>query len=173
MGRRMTLEEIREIKQLQDQGKTTAEIMKITGRSNSTVLFWKKNEPRIKELSDSSLLRESWKAHCDTCIYAFRKPIESDSLYSSAACELEVEDKKSCRKWMDTKITVPIPEWITIEEDLPQVLKNHKSITVYMRLRNGEKVEGFYNDNTHRWYYKSGKRIPDEDPVIKWRSKDE
>ena len=42
MGRRMTLEEIREIKQLQDQGKTTAEIMKITGRSNSTVLFWKK-----------------------------------------------------------------------------------------------------------------------------------
>lgn len=47
MGRRMTLEEIREIKQLQDQGKTTAEIMKITGRSNSTVLFWKKNEPRI------------------------------------------------------------------------------------------------------------------------------
>lgn len=173
MSNQFLAENVQRIHDLHERGISASEISKIIGCSIKTVKRWiSYGEYELKD-DARIILRENWRAHCDTCIYAFRKPVESHSIYSSAACELEVENKKNCRRWLDTKPNVPIPEWISAEEDLPQLLKDHKSIIVYMRLRNGEKVEGFYNDNTCRWYYKNGKRISDKDPVVKWRSKDE
>lgn len=95
MSNQFLAENVQRIHDLHEKGISASEISKIIGCSIKTVKRWiSYGEYELKD-DARIILRENWRAHCDTCIYAFRKPVESHSIYSSAACELEVENKKT------------------------------------------------------------------------------
>lgn len=174
MFRKITREEVMKIREMKEAGAKTIEIAKTFGYSDTTIRRYLRGTS-VLEADDKipRLNRLSWQAHRETCLYAFRKSIKSNSTYLSCGCELEVADPVKCRRWLDTERIMPIPEWIYVEDDLPVSQNSNRSITVKVRLSNGAITNAYYSDKYKKWYLHDGKNLPKKVDVVKWRSKEE
>lgn len=171
---KITKEEVNRIRKLRESGMKIKKIADTVGYSDTTVRRYLGG----KEVHDANtqsprMNRLSWQAHCETCLYAFRKSIKSNSTYLSCGCELEVADPVKCGRWLDTERIMPIPEWIYVEDDLPVSQNSNRSITVKVRLSNGAITNAYYSDKYKKWYLHDGKNLPKKVDVVKWRSKEE
>lgn len=167
MGKRLTEEDIKEIQKLHKEGKSVTEIMKITGFGDSTV---RKYQEKEKEQGRPVFnISQPWKAHCETCLYAFRKSMKSESTHLVSGCELEIEDNKNCRLWLDTERIRKMPEWVDVKDDLPQLIEENRSVMVRVRLKNGKTADA-YCDKEEIWHFDTGEQVNEKNPVIRWRS---
>lgn len=167
MGRTISEENADRIRNLYKERKTIREIMRITGFKQSTVQKYRTEEKmQGKPVFNTS---QPWKAHCETCLYAFRKPMKSHALHLVCGCDMEVEDIKTCNYWRDTERIRQVPEWVDVKEDLPQLIEENRSVTVRVRLENGKTADA-YCDKEGIWYFASGEQVPEKYSVIRWRS---
>lgn len=162
MGKRITEHDAQEIMRLCKEGKTIPQIMAETGFSRSTC----RKYCRTSEKTGKPIFINTapWKAHCETCLYAYRPDMESHAIHVVKGCELEIADTKKCRLWYDTKRIVKVPEWVDVKEDLPQMMA-----TVRARLKSGSTADT-YCDAGGKWFFTSGEPVPDKNPVVRWRS---
>lgn len=162
----LTQEEVNEIVFMKENGMSISQIIKATVRCEYTVRKYtsvkKKGKPVFTNYAP-------WKAHCETCLYAFRPEMKSHSTHIAKGCELEIEDRKNCRLWRDTKHRVKIPDWVEVKDDLPQMMSDGISITVRVRLINGNTADAYCDENG-KWFFESGEPVPEKYPVIRWRS---
>lgn len=163
----LTQEEVNDIIRMRKNGMSVSKIKEVTGRSDYTIRKYttaekKKGRPVFVNYAP-------WKAHCETCLYAFRPAMKSHSTHIAKGCELEIEDRKNCRLWRDTKHMVKIPEWVDVKDDLPQMMADGISITVRVRMISGD-TDDAYCDEDGKWFFESGEPVPEKYPVIRWRS---
>lgn len=173
MFRKITEEELERIRELGKTGMSSNGIAKIVGCSGSTVRSHLKKMDVFKGHARPRMSSVSWQAHCETCLYAFRRPMKSHATHLACGCELEVSDPERCRRWMDTERTARAPEWIDAKEDLPLSKDENKSIVVKIRISNGKISRGYYSDRYEKWYLSDGRNLPKDTHVVKWRSDDE
>lgn len=168
MGRKISEHDAQEIARLRREGKSIPEIMEKTGFSSATCFKYcgQKKEKKRKPLF---LNTAPWKAHCETCLYAFRPGMESKSSHVVKGCELEIENREKCRLWLDTKRIVSVPEWVDVSDDLPQLMADGISVTVRVRLINGNTSDAYCDENG-KWFFTNGDPVPEEYPAIRWRS---
>lgn len=173
MYRRIEKEILDKIFELGMTGMSTEKIAKNVGCSTSTVRSYLKKMNAFNGRQKPRLSKTEWKVHCETCLYAFRRPMKSHATHLACGCELEVADPVKCRRWLDTERIMPIPEWIDVEDDLPVSQNSNRSITVKVRLSNGSIANAYYSDKYKKWYLHDGKNLPKKVDVVKWRSKEE
>lgn len=173
MYRRIEKEILDKIFELGMTGMSTEKIAKNVGCSTSTVRSYLKKMNAFNGRQKPRLSKTEWKVHCETCLYAFRRPMKSHATHLACGCELEVDHPETCRRWLDTERTAKIPEWIDVKDDLPMSKDGKKSIVVKARLSNGRIVKAYYSDKYQKWYLSDGKKLPKDTHVLKWRSDDE
>lgn len=167
MARALYPEEVEEMLRLAKDGMTISEIARVTKRSDTAVKKYVINREPPKQIKVGK--KVPWQAHCEACDYAFRAKLNPKATKTVKGCELEIEDVKNCRLWRDNRRLMDVPEWVGVEDDLPQMMADGISITVRVRLINGGTADA-YCDEDGKWFFTSGEPVPEKYPVIRWRS---